>query len=70
MELKDIISILSGLFQDLSEDLLKASRGNKTAAQRVRVRTIELEKIAKQFRKESLAAEKEQKTNPKEDLKT
>ena len=58
MALKDTISSLSELFEDLSKDLSKASRGNKTAAQRVRVRTIELERVAKQFRKESLEEEK------------
>lgn len=39
-------------------DLEKASRGNKTAAQRVRTSSVLFAKVAKEFRKESLFAEK------------
>lgn len=42
----------------LSVDLEKAAGGNKAAAQRVRTGTIRLEKLAKMYRKESIAAEK------------
>jgi hypothetical protein len=49
---------LSHLLANLSKDLLKVQKGNKAAAQRVRVGTIKLERVAKLFRKESLSAEK------------
>jgi hypothetical protein len=39
-------------------DLDKVHKGNRSAAQRVRVGTVDLEKIAKRFRKESVALEK------------
>lgn len=52
--MKDLESLLDGLSQDLS----KVHRGNRSAAQRVRVNTVKLEKVAKQFRRESLLAEK------------
>ncbi|HXF29146.1 MAG TPA: histone [Chlamydiales bacterium] len=39
-------------------DLEKAAAGNKAAAQRVRTGTIKLEKTAKNFRRESINAEK------------
>ena len=46
------------LIDGMTRDLLKVQRGNKSAAQRVRVSTIHLEKVAKNFRKESLLSEK------------
>ncbi len=49
---------LAELLETLSHDLSKAIEGNKAAAQRVRTGTIQLEKVAKVFRKESVAAEK------------
>ncbi len=58
MALKDTILQMSALLAELSEDLPKAANGNRTAAQRVRTGTIELSKIAKNFRKESVFAEK------------
>jgi len=42
----------------ISVDLEKAAGGNKAASQRVRTGTIRLEKIAKNYRKESITAEK------------
>ena len=42
----------------VAKDLQKVNRGNKAAAQRVRVGTIKLERVAKLFRKESVTAEK------------
>lgn len=42
----------------ISVDLEKAAGGNKAASQRVRTGTIKLEKIAKNYRKESINAEK------------
>jgi histone H1-like protein Hc1 len=58
MSLSDTISKLEMLLLSIAKDLEKTSRGNKTAAQRVRVGTIRLERVAKLFRKESVAAEK------------
>jgi len=43
---------------NLSVDLEKAASGNKAAAQRVRTGTIKLEKTAKNYRRESINAEK------------
>jgi hypothetical protein len=43
----------------LAVDLEKAVGGNKAASQRVRTGTIRLEKIAKNYRKESINAEKQ-----------
>jgi hypothetical protein len=58
MSLNDTMNKLDSLLTSVSKDLAKVNRGNKAAAQRVRVGTIKLEKIAKQFRKESVAAER------------
>lgn len=57
MALDDTITDLDSLLGQLSRDLSKAHRGNKSAAQRIRVNTVRLEKVAKQFRRESLLAE-------------
>ena len=46
------------LLTEIHGDLAKAKAGNKAAAQRVRTKTIRLEKTAKNYRKESIAAEK------------
>lgn len=58
MSLNETMPELHHLLTQLIKDLNKTSRGNKTAAQRVRTGTIKLEKLAKIFRKESVAAEK------------
>ncbi len=58
MALSDTINKLEILLLSIAKDLEKTSRGNKAAAQRVRVGTIRLERVAKIFRKESVAAEK------------
>lgn len=58
MSLTETMNQLNHLLQSVSKDLTKVQRGNKAAAQRVRVGTIKLEKIAKVFRKESVQAEK------------
>ena len=58
MALNDTLTQLNTLLTKVVLDLGKVSRGNKSAAQRVRVGTIDLEKISKRFRKESVAAEK------------
>ncbi|MDN3509077.1 MAG: hypothetical protein P0S93_03535 [Candidatus Neptunochlamydia sp.] len=44
---------------DLAMDLRKTSeKGNKAPSQRVRTGTVKFEKLAKQYRKESIAADK------------
>ena len=40
----------------MEKDLDKTEKGNKAAAQRVRTHSIQFAKIAKEFRKESVAA--------------
>lgn len=58
MSLTETLHQLNMLLTGLVRDLGKVHRGNRAAAQRVRVGTIRLEKIAKRFRKESVTAEK------------
>jgi hypothetical protein len=59
MALKDTIKKMEGMLMDLAMDLRKASeKGNRAAAQRVRTGTIKFAKLSKQFRKESVAADK------------
>lgn len=58
MSLAETMHQLNLLLASLSKDLGKVPRGNRAAAQRVRVGTIRFEKIAKRFRKESVMAEK------------
>ena len=58
MALKDTSQGMKDLLGKMIKDLDKAVRGNKAAAQRVRVATVRLEKIGKLFRKESVLSEK------------
>jgi hypothetical protein len=58
MSLSDTMGKLESLLSNLIKDLSKVSKGNRSAAQRVRVATIRMEKVGKQFRKESVNAEK------------
>jgi len=58
MSLRDTMNQMNHLLVALTKDLTKVSNGNKSASQRVRTGTIKLAKIAKVFRKESVAAEK------------
>jgi hypothetical protein len=58
MALKDTIIALKKHVEDLQHDLEKATAGVKAASQRVRIGTIKLAKIAKIYRKESIASEK------------
>lgn len=53
------------LLAEINVDLEKSANGNKAASQRVRVHTIELEKVAKMYRKESVASEKKASGKPK-----
>ncbi len=65
MSLSDTMSKLEHILVAVSKDLVKVARGNKSAAQRVRVGTLRLEKVGKQFRKESVAAVKKPKKKTK-----
>lgn len=57
---------MKDLLTQIHEDLSKAiSNANKAASQRVRTGTIKLEKLAKQFRKQSVKADKETKGRKK-----
>ena len=58
MSLSETMNHLNQLLGMITKDLVKVGRGNKSAAQRVRVGTIRFERIAKEFRKESLRSEK------------
>ena len=58
MAFKDTVKTMKDLLEEITTDLQKGENGNKAAAQRVRVYTIDLEKVAKLYRKESISAEK------------
>lgn len=58
MSLEKTIQELRELLNRCSSDLQKTEKGNRAAAQRVRTGTVRLEKVAKRFRKESVAEEK------------
>jgi hypothetical protein len=58
MALNDSINTLRKLLAEITSDLEKAANGNKAASQRVRTGTVQLEKIAKLYRKESVKSEK------------
>ena len=58
MALKETTNQLNELLDCVQKDLEKGHNGNKAASQRVRVATIELAKLAKVYRKESIASEK------------
>lgn len=58
MSLNHTYNNLRGLLSHITADLSKAENGNKAAAQRVRTGTVKLEKVAKAYRKESIASER------------
>ncbi len=58
MGLNETTKQMRDLLVNVSADLEKAAAGNKAAAQRVRTGTIKLEKTAKNYRRESIQAEK------------
>lgn len=58
MSFENTVKELRSLLANVTQDLEKSTLGNKAASQRVRTGTVKLEKIAKQFRKESIIAEK------------
>lgn len=65
MSIKDTYKQLKDLLSHITLDLEKSENGNKAASQRVRTGTVKLEKIAKTFRKESIATEKKTKGQKK-----
>lgn len=69
MALKQTVGEMNRLISAINADLEKADKGNKAAAQRVRVGSIDLEKVAKRYRKESIAAEKKQAGSGKKAVK-
>ena len=69
MVLKDTVNHMVGLLGSIQRDLSKAVNGNKAASQRVRTGSIKLEKVAKMYRKESVAAEKKMKRPAKKAAK-
>lgn len=65
MALKDTTNHLRDLLANITADLEKAEGGNKAASQRVRTGTVRLEKVAKIYRKESIASERQPKSSKK-----
>lgn len=65
MSIKDTYKRLRDLLGNITADLDKSENGNKAASQRVRTGTVKLEKVAKGFRKESIAHEKKTKGQKK-----
>jgi Histone H1-like protein Hc1 len=55
MALHDSVNTMKKLLTEICENLDKSAAGNKAAAQRVRITTIQFEKVAKKYRKESIA---------------
>ena len=53
--MKDTIAKINEVSAALQADLAKAAEGNKAAAGRARKSTLELEKLGKAFRKQSIA---------------
>jgi cobalamin biosynthesis Mg chelatase CobN len=58
MSFDHTVKELRAQLAQVTQDLEKSVLGNKAAAQRVRTGTVRLEKIAKQYRKESILDEK------------
>jgi len=65
MSIKETFKHMRDLLSHICVDLEKSERGNKAASQRVRTGTVRLEKLAKQYRKESIAHEKKTKDDKK-----
>lgn len=65
MSLKETFKELEELLNHITADLKKSEKGNKAASQRVRTGTVKLEKVAKAYRKESIANEKKNKGQKK-----
>lgn len=61
MAIKETTASIKKLLSHISHDIEKAEKGNKAASQRVRTNTVRLEKLAKLYRKESIAFDKKNK---------
>lgn len=61
MALQSTIAQMKDLLGNITQDLQKAENGNKAASQRVRTMTVRMEKVAKNYRKESISSEKQNK---------
>jgi hypothetical protein len=72
MGLKETINSMHSTLDQICRDLKKSERGNKAASQRVRTGSIKLAKVAKKYRKESVAEERKvkRKTKTKTKAKT
>ena len=53
--MKETIAKINEVMAVLQAELAKAAEGNKAAAARARKATLELEKLGKEFRKQSIA---------------
>ena len=53
--MKETIKEITAIVEALQSELAKAAEGNKAAAARARKATLELEKLGKEFRKQSVA---------------
>jgi len=53
--MKETIAKINEVIAVLQAELAKAAEGNKAAAARARKATLELEKLGKEFRKQSIA---------------
>ncbi len=60
---------LVDLLQTILEDVPKMLRGNKTAAQRIRTKTVKITKVSKIWRKESLDQERKKVARKKKEKK-
>lgn len=58
MALKDTVNTMKNLLCTICDDLDRSAAGNKAASQRVRTSSIRFAKVAKMYRKESVAAER------------
>lgn len=55
VDMKETIAKINEVMAVLQAELAKAAEGNKAAAARARKATLELEKLGKEFRKQSIA---------------
>lgn len=56
--MKELIETIGNVQRNLFENMVLALQGNKSAGVRARKNTLELERLYKQYRKESIEAAK------------
>lgn len=56
--MKELIETIGNVQRNLFENMVLALQGNKSACVRARKNTLELERLYKQYRKESIEAAK------------